>query len=577
MNVPSRSRRRTLTALPLSLLVLLLVCGPDTLAAEFTVTSTADTTSAGCAADCTLRGALAAALASPDSSDTVVVPAGTYKFGAVDEEHPTSTGELRLTNTSAKQLTIRGAGMGATVLAAESHDRLLRISGGGPDVLEGLTLEKGFAAERGAAWEESLYGAGILQIGGELTLDHVRVTGNVNNGYGGGIDIKSGGILRLNDSEIDHNSSSVGGGGGVNAESGTVIATSSTFDHDNSNSGEGGAVQLSAHGGHSTFTNVTFADNGNDTYEGGGVYLTEASATFTNVTFTGNDGLGNNFGGADIKAEAGSQVTLANVLLDKSPPLGAGNACAGPEVGKAGAWIDSGGNLSGDSSCALPPADMGLQLGLGELGSNGGPTPTVPLLAGSPAIDFGLAGCPATDQRGDHRLGSCDSGAFEFGAPLEEPAPVTPNPGPGTGNPSGSSNGAGSGGTGSAGPTGVSATAPVSSPAAPNYGPEAIIDSRGTATFVYHCDGGTYTQACEGTIGLTGAAAAAVRYLAATHFHVKAGQLVRVHVHLPKRTLAKLHRLHHLKLTLVLTVRQGSRHVVRREPLKFGLASKHRR
>lgn len=54
---------------------------------------------------------------------------------------------------------------------------------------------------------------------------------------------------------------------------------------------------------------------------------------------------------------------------------------------------------------------------LGTLGDFGGQTPTVPLLAGSPAIDAGSS-CPATDQRGFPRSGVCDIGAYEFGGGL---------------------------------------------------------------------------------------------------------------------------------------------------------------
>jgi len=49
----------------------------------------------------------------------------------------------------------------------------------------------------------------------------------------------------------------------------------------------------------------------------------------------------------------------------------------------------------------------------GTLSDNGGATQTIPLLAGSPAIDAG-EGCSPTDQRGLPRKGPCDLGAFEL-------------------------------------------------------------------------------------------------------------------------------------------------------------------
>src|SRR5262249_17268449 len=51
---------------------------------------------------------------------------------------------------------------------------------------------------------------------------------------------------------------------------------------------------------------------------------------------------------------------------------------------------------------------------VGPLANNGGTTETRALLAGSPAIDAGGAGCPDSDQRGATRVGQCDIGAFEY-------------------------------------------------------------------------------------------------------------------------------------------------------------------
>ena len=51
---------------------------------------------------------------------------------------------------------------------------------------------------------------------------------------------------------------------------------------------------------------------------------------------------------------------------------------------------------------------------LATLADNGGPTRTMALQTGSPAIDAGtLTGAAATDQRGLPRVGAVDIGAFE--------------------------------------------------------------------------------------------------------------------------------------------------------------------
>jgi len=212
--------------------------------------------------------------------------------------------------------------------------------------------------------------------------------------------------------------STSGGGGGVSVEPGTLEATGTTFAIDNSADGQGGGVQL-LKGSHATFVNDTFSGDGfkfSDTYEGGSAYVAEnSSASFTNVTFSGDYALGARFGGADVNADEGAHITFTNTLL--GPPIGGEPgelACATFEPGSGVTWTDGGGNLGADGSCHLAPADMERELGLGALGENGGPTLTVPLLEASPAIDFGVSGCPTTDQRGYARVGNCDSGAFEF-------------------------------------------------------------------------------------------------------------------------------------------------------------------
>jgi hypothetical protein len=86
-----------------------------------------------------------------------------------------------------------------------------------------------------------------------------------------------------------------------------------------------------------------------------------------------------------------------------------------------GTITDAGHNLSSDSSCAFTAIGSmnNTYPMLGALANNGGPTLTMALLFGSPAIDAGnTALAPATDQRGFPRpAGSAaDIGAFEYGS-----------------------------------------------------------------------------------------------------------------------------------------------------------------
>jgi hypothetical protein len=93
--------------------------------------------------------------------------------------------------------------------------------------------------------------------------------------------------------------------------------------------------------------------------------------------------------------------------------------------------ISNGYNLSDDSSCNFHNSGdrNNIDPKLGTLGSYGGPTQTIPLLSGSPAIDAGNpSGCKdsqghllMTDQRGMPRPNTedkvdkkgCDIGAYE--------------------------------------------------------------------------------------------------------------------------------------------------------------------
>jgi len=421
MVVVVRSLRLILLTLAAAVSFLLAAGASAAQAAEFTVNSTADSTE--CAATCTLRGAIAAANVSADPSNTIVLPPDVFAFGPAKESDPTGTGELRISNPSGTTLTIKGAGVGSTVIDQGLHgnkesDRVVRVSGGGKDILEGITIEKGFQHEDEAFSDENVKGAGILQVGGELKLEDVHVTDDKNNGWGGGIDVEGNGKLTIEDSEIGHDSTS-SGGGGVNLEPGTMVATNSTFDNDTAATGQGGGVQVGT-GSSASFTNDTIAEDGFEetglTYEGGGLFIEGLGpVSMTNVTFAKDIAGGNSGGGSDISDDSAS-VNFKNVLFGARPEEEAGEVdCTGEEVGSIGGWIDEGGSLAADTSCGLSSADMGQELKLGELGMHGGLTPTVPLLEGSPAINFGVSGCPTTDQRGYARVGTCDSGAFEFG------------------------------------------------------------------------------------------------------------------------------------------------------------------
>lgn len=158
-------------------------------------------------------------------------------------------------------------------------------------------------------------------------------------------------------------------------------------------------------------TNCTFV--GNDAgvvgQEGGyGGAISGANLLIENVTLANNHA--EHSGGA-IFNEDNTSVTINNCIIASNTAAnewGLDQSCRDTMVGENNLqWPAPDGN---DPPCTPDP--LGVDPLLGELSDNGGPTQTLPLQAGSPAIDAGQD-CPPTDQRGLPREGTCDLGAFE--------------------------------------------------------------------------------------------------------------------------------------------------------------------
>lgn len=220
---------------------------------------------------------------------------------------------------------------------------------------------------------------------------------------------------------IQHGNASGADGGGI-ANGGTLTVTNSTLSSNTAGGGKGGGIFNS---GTLTVTNSTLRSNG--AVSGGGIRNTGTLA-LTNATLSGNTGDAIGDSGGILN---GGTVTLTNTIV-------AGNTTfhSGPDL--LGTIATGGHNLFGTTSGAtitLGPGDLVNPTPLlGPLGSFGGPTQTIPLLAGSPAIDAGSdAVCAGAtvgnkDQRGITRPFGvhCDIGAFEY--QVVNPLPPAPNP-----------------------------------------------------------------------------------------------------------------------------------------------------
>lgn len=286
------------------------------------------------------------------------------------------------------------------------------------------------------------FGAGICNAG-TLCLVNTTVSGNrtgrgaddpsgssgATGGDGGGI--WSSGNLAANGCTFSGNSTGAGGAGGNGQFQGGSGGTG----------GSGGALCGT---GYFALTNCTVA--GNSTGAGGagggpkggsadgnagqggfgaGIYgqtnFDLVSCTIASNR-TGSGGLG--CAGQAGPAGLGGGVAVANGAARLLNTIVALNTGAQPDLW--GAFLSLGNNLIGatNGSSGLPGAEDQVGSGasplnpqVGPLANNGGPTFTLALLPGSPALDAGTAtGIPPTDQRGVARPqgAGVDIGAFEY-------------------------------------------------------------------------------------------------------------------------------------------------------------------
>jgi hypothetical protein len=207
-------------------------------------------------------------------------------------------------------------------------------------------------------------------------------------------------------------------GGAVFNEAGTVVITNSTFTANTTSGGAGGAGPAAPPG--STFNGT--AGKG----LGGGLFNHNGIITVTNSTFSANtaaDGgrdvfnLGDSNGNTTTRTIASAAIN--NSILGQSDTTG--EDFTGKTSGSTGTNSASGTNNLIRTQSGLAGSFNMADPGLTSLASNGGPTQTMALATGSPAIDKGSnAVIPAgvtTDQRGNGHPrilnGAVDIGAFE--------------------------------------------------------------------------------------------------------------------------------------------------------------------
>ena len=255
------------------------------------------------------------------------------------------------------------------------------------------------------------YGGGIYNQG-TMTLTYSIFSGNTTQWYNGG-GIYNDGTLTVTSSTLSENSAGSSGAGGGISNQGTATVADSTLSGNSAYYYGGGIYNP----GTLTLTDSTLSGNSAQYYYGGGIHNT-GTAIVTNSTIAGNSATYGSGGGI----YNGSTTTLNNTIVAGNT----GSYCAdiyGSVTANYSLIQDTTGTgFVNDTSTDILNQDPLL----GTLGNHGGPTQTIPLLPGSPAIDKGsnsLAIDPDSqplvyDQRGlpFARIvnGTVDIGAVEY-------------------------------------------------------------------------------------------------------------------------------------------------------------------
>jgi len=440
----------------------------------YTVDSTGNGGNAGSATTCddgtghcTLRAALEAANANPgaDSISFSLHP-------ATDPNCDAATGRCTILVTGALPLISEGleiAGPGADLLTlrrvAGNFIRIFDVTATGVVSFSGFTITH--------AVLDPGNGAGIRN-GGTGTVFVRNCVFSENEATSGAALANGPGTLHVIDTTITDNTGDIGGSGGILNDGGTVDVTRCTLSHNRGDSG--GAIQnlagtvtvvdstisdnhANARGGgisnESTLIVVNSVISGNDGDSGGGI-SNSGTASVSQCTFVGNSGVpGGAINSAGVLYLTNGTITGNSsedysAVNNASPGTATVKSCIiagnhgfseGPDVsgvidseGFNFIGIRGGGFSQPTDRRGTVDAPLDSKLDPQGLQDHGGPTRTIGLLCGSPAIDqgsrTGLNGPLTGDQRGFPRTvddpaisnagDGTDIGAFELGVACSE-------------------------------------------------------------------------------------------------------------------------------------------------------------
>jgi hypothetical protein len=209
-----------------------------------------------------------------------------------------------------KDVTIQGPGVDLLAIDANGQSRVFNVGSGTKVAFSGLTISGGGNVDEGA---------GIYASQADVTLDHVRVTGNAtrqtttaSNDSGGGI-YSVFGSLHIIDSTIDNNAARWNGGIGYYADddNDTLEIAGSTINNNTAGAYGGLGVLSTTADAPMSVTNTTIA--GNTAGDVGGLFVAwDAHLTVVNSTITDNHG--SDYGGVFLN-ESDSVLRLDNTIV----------------------------------------------------------------------------------------------------------------------------------------------------------------------------------------------------------------------------------------------------------------------
>ncbi len=403
----------------------------------------------------------------------VAAPGDTIAFGV------TGTIGLSTVLLISKDLNIKGPGPARLAISGSARTRVFEIATNANVSISGLTICNGHAPNGGGwldwstnAMPPGQNGGGIHNLG-RLALADCSLSNN-NAGDGGSYWAENG---------VEGTFAAAGGSGGALWNEGIVSALNCAFFANSAGrGGDGGKVESA--GGYFSPTHGEQGGAGGAIYNSGSLFLTNCTISGNAAGSGGGGGcagppwfgsaMGGNGGGGGGICNSGNLILIACTLAANSCGIAGSGGCGpphpswggGPGIGGdiysgldgvssarllntfstqlAGAFASLGHNLiciadgsygftNGANFDLVGTVSAPINPELGELQDNGGPTPSMALLHGSPALGAGddsLVTPPwnlAKDQRGLPRKPGgmhIDIGAFAF-QPIRQPPVLT--------------------------------------------------------------------------------------------------------------------------------------------------------